>query len=383
VQFDAGAGSSRCLNAAQIPVLPCLSEAWRLYSFGAPAKLHASDCEIVKQPQGVLMENVNDRYWLGFDLGATKMMATVFDGEYRPVGSKRRKTKGHKGREAGIERVKETLKEALDDAGIEKQQLGGAGVGSPGPLDLNQGTLPQTANLGWNDVNLKALLEEELLCPAVVLNDVDAGVYGEYRCGSARGARCVVGLFPGTGLGAGCVYEGEILRGTAMSCFELGHCRVLPDGPVCGCGQRGCLETVASRLAISSQAASAAYRGEAPNLLEAKGLDLSNIRSKALAASIEAGDVVVEQIVRDAARWLGVGAGILVNLLAPDRIVLGGGLVEALPELYLDEVRLSARNSSVPGLKDIFDVAVAELGDDSSVTGAAAWARKIITGGAQ
>jgi glucokinase len=168
-----------------------------------------------------------------------------------------------------------------------------------------------------------------------------------------------------------------------MSCFELGHCRVLPDGPVCGCGQRGCLETVASRLAISSQAASAAYRGEAPNLLEAKGLDLSNIRSKALAASIEAGDVVVEQIVRDAARWLGVGAGILVNLLAPDRIVLGGGLVEAMPELYLDEVRLSARNSSVPGLKDIFDVAVAELGDDSSVTGAAAWARKIITGGAQ
>ncbi len=329
------------------------------------------------------MTDKTNVYWMGFDLGATKMMATVFDGNYRKVGSSRRKTKGHKGAEAGLERVCKTLHEALDEAGIGEGNLAGAGVGSPGPLDLEEGTVPGTANLGWDEVDLKSLLEGELRCPVVVANDVDVGVYGEYRHGAARGARCVVGLFPGTGLGAGCVYQGKILSGRRMSCFELGHCRVLPDGPVCGCGRRGCLETVASRLAISSQAAAAAYRGEAPHLLKEQGLDLSAIRSKALAASVEAGDEVVERIIRDAARWLGVGAGMLVNLLAPDVIVLGGGLVEAMPELYLEEVTNATVGSTVSSLSEVFEIRVSALGDDATVTGAAAWAEKMITGQTQ
>ncbi len=321
-----------------------------------------------------------ETYWLGFDLGATKMMATVFDGAYRKLGSSRRKTKSRKGSDNGMERIRETVREALDEAGLGKKNLAGAGVGSPGPLDLESGMLPATANLGWEDLNLKALFEDELHCPAVIVNDVDAGVYGEYRFGAARKARCVAGLFPGTGLGSGCVYEGEILRGRRMSCFEIGHCQVLPGGSVCGCGQRGCLETVASRLAISAQAAAAAYRGEAPHLLKEKGLDLSRIRSKSLASSVAAGDKTVEKIIRDAARWLGVGAGMLVNLLAPDVIILGGGLVEAMPELYMEEVTAAAAVSAVSSLSETFEVKVSALADDATVTGAAAWAQKIITG---
>src|SRR5690606_30228773 len=161
-------------------------------------------------------------------------------------------------------------------------------------------------------------------------------VYGEYRFGAGKNARCMIGIFPGTGIGGGCVYDGIILRGKQLSAFEIGHVQVNPAGQQCGCGRIGCLETEASRLAISAAAATAAYRGEAPHLYEDAKTDLGQIRSGALAASIKAGDKAVERIVVRAARLIGRVVGDLVNLLAPDVIVLGGGLVEAMPDLFVE-----------------------------------------------
>ena len=152
--------------------------------------------------------------------------------------------------------------------------------------------------------------------------------------------------------------------------------QVIPDGPRCGCSRSGCVEAVASRLAIAAAAAAAAYRGQAPHLLEACGTDLSNIRSGALAEAIEAGDAAIEQIVREASRWLGVAVANAVNLLGPDMVVLGGGLVEALPELISTEVEAAARQRVMPAFENSFQVVVAELGDDATATGAAAWAEE-------
>ena len=189
--------------------------------------------------------------------------------------------------------------------------------GSAGPLDLDEGVILDAPNLGWKDVKMKATLEKEFGCPAAVMNDVDAGVYGEYRFGAARSSRCVLGVFPGTGIGGGCVYDGKIVRGKTNSCMEIGHIQVVPDGPLCGCGLRGCLEAVASRLAISAAAAQAAYRGQAPDLLDAAGTSLDQIRSGALADSIAAGDTVVESIVRNAARHIGTAVASAVHLCRP------------------------------------------------------------------
>lgn len=312
-----------------------------------------------------------DNYWIGFDLGGTKMQASVFNDAFECVGLKRKKTRGHEGREAGLTRIIKTIERAIEESGVPRKKMRGIGVGSPGPLDLDQGIIIDTPNLGWQNVPLKKTLEDAFHCPVVIANDVDAGVYGEYRHGAAQGARCVLGVFPGTGIGGGCVYEGKLLRGKKGSCMEIGHMQILPDGPLCGCGQNGCLEAVASRLAISSAAAAAAYRGDAPHLLEAEGMDLSNIRSGAIKRSIEAGDRAVEHIVRDAARWLGVGIANAVNLLAPDVVVLGGGLVEALPRLMLESVTESAMAHAMPAFHDEFKIVVARLGDDATVMGAA------------
>ena len=313
--------------------------------------------------------------WVGFDLGGTKMLAAVYDRDFKLLGKKRKPTKGHEGSEAGVERVLGVITKALDDAEVSASRIAGIGIGAPGPLDVVDGVVLDTPNLGWKNVPIQKELEKEFDCPAVLMNDVDAGVYGESQFGAAKNARCVVGLFPGTGIGGGCVIDGEIFRGSRLSCFEVGHMRVVPDGPRCGCGRRGCLEAVASRLTISSHAAAAAYRGQAPHLKEAIGTDVSDIKSGALSASIKAGDKAIEDIVRAAARHLGTAAGSLVNLLNPDVILLGGGLVEALPELYSEVVYTAAQKRSMACYRDTFKVKVASLGDYASVQGAAAWAR--------
>jgi glucokinase len=327
-----------------------------------------------------MAEGTQDGCWVGFDLGGTKMLAGVFDAEFRRLGGKRRKTRGHEGVEAGLNRIVRTINDALKDAGVERGQLAGIGIGCPGPLDLDRGIVLEAPNLGWENAPVKEHLERVFGCPAVIANDVDAGVYGEYRFGAGQGAHCVVGVFPGTGIGGGCVYEGRILRGRTSSCLEIGHVQIMPDGPLCGCGQQGCLEAVASRLAIAAAAAQAAFRGQAPHLMEAAGTDLANIRSSALAAAIEAGDTVVERIVRKAAGHVGTAVAGVVHLLAPDIVVLGGGLVEAMPALYCESATQAARAFVLPSFRDSFDIRPARLGDDAAVLGSAAWAREVTVG---
>lgn len=326
------------------------------------------------------MEKRSERAWVGLDMGATKMRAVVFDAGFKPLASAKKKTRGHEGATAGLERAAEVIREALEISQVDADRLAGIGVGCPGPLDLDRGIILEAPNMGWKNVKVAEYLEKTFRVPTFILNDVDAGIYGEFRFGAARGARCAVGVFPGTGIGGGCVYEGELIRGSTGSCMEIGHVMVMPGGPVCGCGQKGCLEAVASRMAIASQAALAAARGEAPVLRELAGTDVSAIRSSVLAKSIAAGETVVEEIVRRAARWVGVSLASVVNLLCPDVIVLGGGLVEAMPGLYKEEVERAARAKCMPAYRKSFRVEVAKLDADAGAAGAAAWTEHRVRG---
>lgn len=321
--------------------------------------------------------NSTKSYWAGFDLGGTKMLAKVFDPQFKTLGKKRKKTKGHTGVEAGLERMIQTLHQALEEAQITPDELAGIGVGCPGPLDLKEGIIFEAPNLGWYNAPVKEVLQKEFGCPVAICNDVDAGVYGEYCFGSAKGALSVLGIFPGTGIGGGAVYHDQLVQGSKSSCMEIGHIKVLLGGPECGCGQYGCLEALASRLAISAAAAQAAYRGDAPALRALVGTDLSDIRSGTLASAIKAGDESVKNIILRAAEYIGIAAGNLVHLFSPDVIVLGGGLVEAMPELFVQAVAEATRKNVMPTFKDSFQVIAAQLGDDSTVMGAAAWAQKM------
>jgi len=316
------------------------------------------------------------KIWIGFDLGGTKMLAIAYDEKWNVIGRRRRKTRGRDGGDNGIQRIGSTIDRLLGENDIDKDQIAGIGIGCPGPIDLEKGRILTTPNLGWDDVEIGSFLKKRFDCPVVVINDVDAGVFGEYEFGSAKGSRCVVGIFPGTGVGGGCVYEGRILQGAGISCMEIGHTRISSSTRASGYTLPGTVEAEASRLTIAAEAAKAAFRGDAPYLFKKIGTDLAEIRSGAIADAIENGDKAIRRLVEEASEAIGLAVVNIVHILAPDKIVLGGGLVEAMEDLIVGTVRKTARQSVMSVYKDRFEVVAAKLGDDASVLGAAAWAKQ-------
>ncbi len=321
-------------------------------------------------------ETLKRKIWIGFDLGGTKMMAVVFDDKLKVLARKRRKTRGNEGEQVALDRLAETILQALEEAGVQPDEIAGIGAGVPGPLDLQRGVILEAPNLGWKNVALQEFLSKRFKCPAAICNDVDAGVFGEYSSGAGQGFRCVLGVFPGTGIGGGCVYEGKIFRGSKSSCMEVGYIQMATEGPAAGAGPVGTLEGLASRLAISAEAAKAVFRGQAPHLKELAGTDINKIRSSVLARSIEMGDEAIQVIVQRAAEQVGRGIGSLINILAPDVVILGGGLVEAMPKLYLEGVKEGIRRNALKSLAENVKLKVSELGDLAGAVGAAAWIRQ-------
>jgi len=323
---------------------------------------------------------MGNEFWVGFDLGGTKMMSLILDSKMNVVGRERKKTKVEQEHVIITDRILKTIRTAFENAGIGDVHIAGIGIGIPGTLDPANGTVFNAPNLAGTINDIKKIVEKEFSCPVVVCNDADAGTFGEYIMGAAKNATTALGIFCGTGIGGGMVHRGMLFIGSKSTSFEIGHIPVVPDGNICGCGRRGCLETVASRLAIASAAAMAVYRGEAPVLQQIAGTDIAAIRSGSLAAAIKGGDIAIEKIVIAAAHQLGRVVAGLVNTVTPDIIVLGGGLVEAMPVIYITQVKEAIKNHSMGFFKPLVTVAPARLGDDATAIGAAAWARKIIRG---
>ncbi|MEO1618736.1 MAG: ROK family protein [Planctomycetota bacterium] len=315
------------------------------------------------------------KVWIGFDLGGTKMLSVAYDNDWKVMGRRRRKTKGREGSDSGIARIGSTIERLLEENDLDTDQVEGIGIGCPGPIDLKKGRIMETPNLGWDDVEVGDYLKDKFSCECVVLNDVDAGLYGEYVFGAAQRSRCSVGIFPGTGVGGACVYEGNILQGDGISCMEIGHTRISSGSRIGGHKLSGTLEAEASRLSIAAEAAKAAFRGDAPVLAKEAGTDLANIRSGALSDSIEGGDRAIKRLVLEAAESIGMGVVNVIHMLCPDTIVLGGGLVEAMEDLIVGAVEKTAKENVMEVYRDRFKVVAAKLGDDAGVKGAAAWAR--------
>jgi glucokinase len=324
------------------------------------------------------MATINKAIRIGFDLGGTKMMAVGVDSSYQIVARERKKTRSQDESQVSVERIIALIKSTISQIEGDDITLLSIGMAVPGTLDLNKGVILEAPNLNWKNVPLKELIENEFKCTVTICNDVDAGVYGEFSFGAGQKAYSVLGVFPGTGIGAGFVYNGILYTGKNNSCMEIGHFPAVQNGNKCGCGRYGCLETVASRLAISAQAAIAVFRGDAPNLQKLSGSDIRDIKSKSLAQAIELGDKSIEEIVRHAAYRMGVTIGGVVNLLIPEVVVLGGGLVEAMPDLYVSEVNKAMASSVMPSLLPLTKVTAAVLGDDATVMGAAKWSEIVI-----
>ncbi len=314
------------------------------------------------------------KYSIGFDLGGTKMFAVVFDSKLKELGSARVPTDGHKGQKDGLRRIVATAEDALKSAGLKAKDIDAFGIGCPGVVDFEKGVLCGATNLGWGDVEVARYIKSKLGVKAAVLNDVDAGTYAEYAMGAGRGARSLLGIFPGTGVGGGFVYEGKILRGKSASCMEIGNLRLAGTTLEGKADEPVRLEALAGRLGVAAACATEAARGGAPSIMELAGTDIKAIKSGVIKKAIDGGERAVERIMQRSIAYLGLGVSAVVDLLAPDMIVLGGGLVEKMPQIYIDGLRESIKKNASPALADGVEIVVAELGDHAVAIGAAAYA---------
>lgn len=246
------------------------------------------------------------------------------------------------------------------------------GVAAAGLVESSTGILRFAPNLAWRDAPLVGHLESELRLRVVAENDNTAAVWGEYRFGAASGHAEVLLVGVGTGIGGGIVSGGELFRGAHGFAGEIGHIVMDPSGPLCGCGNHGCWEQLASGQAVTRAGRQAVLDRAETSLVERSGGEAERVTGSMVTEAARAGDMVAVAILSDVGRWLGTGIAGLVNVLDPEIVVLAGGVAEA-GDLLLQPARAGFR-AAVEAVEHRPEVPVvlAELGRDTGVVGAAA-----------
>jgi glucokinase len=316
---------------------------------------------------------------LGFDLGGTKVLAAVLDSEFNILSRVKMKANADLGVESVYKVICAVIEDACDEAGIKTSDLAAIGGCAPGLVEPSTGLVYDTPNLGFKNFPLQEKLAEDFKVAVHIENDVNAGLNGELHFGAAKGMTNVLALSPGTGVGGAIVINGKLFRGSRGGAGEFGHIIVQPDGPLCGCGQRGCLEAISSRTALSQQILSFALRGRVPMVIaEAKG-NLKKVKSGLIARAYNSGDKDVRAIVDYAATYLGIGMSNLVNSFNPEAIILGGGLIEALPKPFIEISTRVMREKAMTVNGERVQVLEAALGDDAVIKGAAHLAGELVS----
>lgn len=316
-------------------------------------------------------------YVVGVDLGGTKILSGVFSHSLECIGTAKLSTKSQRGVDKVIERIARSAQDAVDEADLTFKQVAGVGIGAPGAVDFDSGTVLFAPNLeGWTDVPLKKELEKILGVPVFVENDCNVSALGVYVAELKSKPRSMVGIFVGTGIGGGLVVDGELYSGFGHTAGEIGHMVLEVSGPKCGCGNKGCFEALASRTAIFQQIKSGIKDGQKTLLTEMLGDDLADLRSGDLRKAIRKGDKFVDRIIESAAEYIGIATANLVNVLNPEVVVLGGGVMEALSDEMMSVIIETAKDYAMPGALKGVEIIASKLGDNAGITGAAVLARK-------
>ncbi|OQA41938.1 MAG: Glucokinase [Chloroflexi bacterium ADurb.Bin325] len=303
-------------------------------------------------------KGASERPVVGVDLGGTKVLAGVVSPTNEILATAKRATKAEAGVDAVVERLVKTVRDAVSAAGLELDKIEAVCSAAPGPLDPEAGVVRNAPNLpGWENVPFAHLVSEGLGgLPVFIENDVNLGTLGEFVLGAGRGYRNI---------------------GIHGSAGEIGHTVVLADGPVCGCGNRGCLEAVASRTAIERDIWLGIKAGRESSIREILKRDKrERLTSGVLAEAYSAHDPLVAEVIGRVQFYLGLCVANVINLIDPELVILGGGVVEALDEGFLEPIRRTAYQYTLNKLdaRNI-DIVPAKLGDDSVLLGAAVNAR--------
>jgi glucokinase len=307
-------------------------------------------------------ERMQEKTWIGVDIGGTKTAVVISREPPAMLARIEFPTLPEQGPERAIVQIKRSIHEVLRTAGIDGAQVGDIGVSCGGPLDQRAGVIQAPPNLAtWIDVPITAILREEFALDCRLENDADAGAVAEHRYGAGHGTRHMIFLTMGTGLGAGIIADGRLLRGAAGQAGEIGHVRLSADGPV-GYHKAGSVEGWASgggmALAAAKEVEMAVQRGEHTALAARLGA----MTAKDVAGAARDGDAVAARIVESTGGRLGEAMAILVDLLNPERIVIGG-LAMRMGERLLGPARRAMEREALPGSARICQVVPASLGE--------------------
>ncbi len=308
-------------------------------------------------------------YAIGIDLGGTKIAGTLVTRSGAIAAEERLLTQSEEGVDPVIDRIVDCIHS------LQRQADGpimGIGIGAAGATDSQRGVVIMASNLKWSNVPLRALILDRLNIPALpvlVDKDTNAAVLGEMLFGAGRGARHLFYATVGTGVGGGMVLDGRLYHGATEGSSDLGHLVLEPEGVLCGCGKRGCLETLSSGPAIARQAWAAVQQGHASSL---SSLPQTAITAVEVVEAARSGDALARDILATAGHWLGVALAYYVDLNNPEMIVIGGGVPTAAGDLFLKPVGQTMIARALPHNVRSVHVTLPGLGRNAGEVGAAA-----------
>ncbi len=312
---------------------------------------------------------------VGVDIGGTNVVVGLIPtAGGHPVSIRNRATAslgsqdevvGHVGR-----MIEEVIEQGVANGGGSRADVVGIGIGTPGPLDLDRGVVLDAFNLGWRDFPLRDRLAEATGLATSLDNDANCATWGEYWLGAGRGARTLVGVTLGTGIGGGVILDGRLVHGASASAGEVGHMTIDFTGRRCKCGNYGCLEAYASGPNIAARAREGVEAGAESILLELAGGELERITAVTVYEALLQGDTYALEVMTETAKILGAGVANLVNVLNPDVVVIVGGVTRAGEHLFAP-LRSEVRRRAFRTAERVCRIVPGDLPETAGVIGAA------------
>jgi glucokinase len=317
------------------------------------------------------------RYYVGLDVGGSSMKGGVVDDAGKPLGAATLPTEAERGQEFGLERMCETIRAAVKQAGLTMDRIDAIGVATPGLMDIPAGIILEPPNLKpWKNVPVRQHIADVFKLPTAFQNDANAAAMGEYWAGAGKNTRSMVLFTLGTGIGGGIIIDGKVLEGRHSHGAELGHMIIEMSSPrLCGCGRRGCLEAYASAPSVVQRMREALQKTGDMAALDRFG----ELSARTIFEAAAGGHALAAKIVEETAYYLGVGATNAMHAIDPDMVVFGGGMIAA-GAAFLERIRHHVHRLAFPVPAERTEVRSAELGSDAGFIGAAACGRQLVCG---
>ncbi len=307
---------------------------------------------------------------IGIDVGGTNVKIALVDDKGKIIYSNSSPTYANMGYEYTVNNIKQAIRDLMKETKTDSKTIQGIGFDFPGQVDYKKGIVKLAPNIpGWVNVPIAKMIEDEFQIPTKIDNDVRCAALGELNFGAGKGCENFVCITVGTGVGSGLVVNGKLVRGAANAAGEIGHIKLqMNDGPICGCGDTGCLEAFASGPSIVAMAQDYLKSGKSTKFRELAGAE-GEITPYLVAKAAEAGDPVARRIFEIIGTYLGMGLTSVINLLNPEKVIIGGGVAEA-GELLLAPVRKTIQERAMVVARESVEIVPAQLGNSAGVIGA-------------